>query len=337
VALGIWLAQQGRQAEALSQMLTARALAPRDGYVAFSLGKLYLSSGDYRRALPHLEAAAALEPRQAEIFLTLGLAYFNTDQGPEARRAFETAARLGPQLPETHLGLAMAYSDRRTAGRALKEIDTYIKTGRNPALGQILLSRSYALLDDAPHAIEAARSAVASDPSNVMAWQTLGLALTAAGAAGQSEAENAFREAVRRAPNLADAHIGLARSWLAQKRYAEAAGEFQIALRLDPAAGYVEYELGRALQGAGKGADARAHFAAAGQYMAYKRQVVAARQAIQARPGDAALYLALARLYYTHGAIDWARPPAEKALQIQPGMPEARRFLQQLDESANGV
>lgn len=334
VRMGIDLGQRRFLDSAAVQLTTAYALAPDHPLVAYSLGKYYLEVGDHRRAIPPLERATARDPQNAEIRLHLGLAYLNTDDSKAARREFEAAARLNPKLPEVHLGLAMAYSDRSTARRSLEEIDTYIRLAPDPSLGRILLSRAYHLLQDLPRAIAAGRQAVREQPDNPMTWQSLGLALQEGSEAERSEAETCFQRTIQLAPRFADAHIGLARVYLRQKKYAEAAGAFEAALALDPTTGYVQYELGQAYQGGGRKAEAQEQFRGAARYMEYKRKIVAARRAIVLKPGDAELYVRLARLYASREVYDWALPALEKVVQFKPGDAAIRRELRRLQEMA---
>jgi Tfp pilus assembly protein PilF len=334
VRWGIYLGQRGLNDAAEVQLTTAYALAPEDPLVAFSLGKFYLHVGNNRRALPPLEQAAARAPRNAEARLHLGLAYLNLDQPQAARTEFEAAAGLNPSLPEAHLGLAMVYSDRATAQRALAEIEAYIRLAKNPATGRVLLSRSYYSLLQIPRAIEAARNAVREQPDSLLAWQALGLALAEGSLPERDEAGRCFAKAIDVAPRFADAHIGLARVYLRQKKHADAVREFEIALSLDPTAGYVQYELGQAYQGAGQRREAEEQFRAAAAYMAYKRQVVAARRAIVRDPTNPSRYVALAKLYTAHGAYDWGVSALERALRLKPGDAALRRELRLAQEMA---
>ena len=334
IRLGIYLALRKQTEAAAVQFTAAHALAPDNPLAAFSLGRFYMERGDSRRALPMLERAAAGAPANAEARLHLGLAYLNRDDPQSARREFEAAARLNPQLPEAHLGLSMVYSDRATAPRALREVREYIRLARDPTLGRVLLSRSFYHLQQIPDAILTARQAVQDQPNSLQAWEALGLALAEGTSAERDEATLCFQRAITLMPRFADAHVGLARAYLRQKRYADAAREFESAMALDPS-GYYLYELGQAYQGAGRTREAQEQFQAASRYMEYKRKTVALRREIVRRPTDAAAYGSLARLYAANGAYDWAIPALERALRLHPGDVALEQELRRVREMAH--
>jgi Flp pilus assembly protein TadD len=73
------------------------------------------------------------------------------------------------------------------------------------------------------------------EPLSGIAWQRLGLTLLFA-LAQPAEAVSALDEAVKLAPQDAEARLGLAQALVAAGRTGEAAAAFEAALRLDPAA-----------------------------------------------------------------------------------------------------
>jgi tetratricopeptide (TPR) repeat protein len=332
VALGVDLTQRGQVAAAAIQLTTAHALAPDDPLTSYGLGRFHLETGNTQQALAPLERAALLDPGGAEIRLHLGLAYLNQDNIHAARKEFEEVLRLDPRQAEAHLGLAMTYTDLATADRAMAEIENYIRLAENSSIGRVLLSRTYVKLQDIPRAIEAGRLAVREQPQSLLAWQTLALALSEGSTEERAEAEGCFRRAIEITPAFADAHIGLGRAYLQQRKYAEAAAAFELALSLDASAGYIRYELGQAYQGAGREEEGREQFRAAEAYMDYKREVVAAQRAIVENPGSAEHYLRLGRIYASRGVYDWARPSIERALELKPGDPELQRELRRMQE-----
>jgi tetratricopeptide (TPR) repeat protein len=334
IQLGIYLTQHQLRDAAAVQFTTAYALAPREAIAAFSLGRFYLETGENRKSLPPLEQAASLAPQNPDARLYLGLSYLNNDNPQAARREFEESIRLKPSLPEAHLGLALVLTDRATAQQALKEIDEFIRLAANPGVGRVLLSRSYYQLQDMPRAIQAGRDSVRDEPDNFQAWQALGLALMEGTGAERAEAESCFRKVIQLAPRFADAHVSLARVYLRGKKYAEAAREFETAIRMDGNTGYVRYELGQAYQGAGRSREAKEQLREADDYMAYKRDVVAARRAIVANPRSAQLYIRLSRLYASKEAFDWAVPAMERAARLAPGDQTVQAELRRMKETA---
>jgi tetratricopeptide (TPR) repeat protein len=334
VRLGIYLAEHGQREAAGVQFSTAYALAPDEPLTAYSYGRFLLETGDKKRAVAPLERAVAGDPKNATARVYLGLARLDLDEPEAARREFEEATRLDPSLPEAHLGVALVSTDRATAAKAVRELNEYIRLARNPASGRVLLSRTYHELHQVPEAIAAGRQATVDQPDNFQTWQALGLALMEGSLAEREEAERCFRRAIELAPRFGDAYVGLARVYLRRRDYPRAVKQLETALRIDPGMGYVRYELGQAYRGAGRKREAEAEFKAASEYMAYKRQVVAARRAIVAKPGSAALYVKLAKLYASHGAYDFALPAMERAVQLAPADAAVKRELRRAQEMA---
>jgi tetratricopeptide (TPR) repeat protein len=105
---------------------------------------------------------------------------------------------------------------------------------RRPAIRE-QLARQLVALEDWDALAELFREGVRLDPQRAIAWQRLGLTLLFA-LAQPADALRALEEAVRLAPQDAEARLGLAQALLAAGRTAESAAAFEAALRLDAAA-----------------------------------------------------------------------------------------------------
>jgi tetratricopeptide (TPR) repeat protein len=97
------------------------------------------------------------------------------------------------------------------------------------------LARQLVALEDWDALAELYREGVRLEPLSGIAWQRLGLTLLFA-LAQPAEAVSALDEAVKLAPQDAEARLGLAQALVAAGRTGEAAAAFEAALRLDPAA-----------------------------------------------------------------------------------------------------
>jgi tetratricopeptide (TPR) repeat protein len=105
---------------------------------------------------------------------------------------------------------------------------------RRPAIRE-RLARQLVALEDWDALAELYREGVRLEPQSALAWQRLGLTLLFA-LAQPAEAVTALEEAVKLAPEGAEARLGLAQALAAAGRTAEAAAAFDEALRLDPSA-----------------------------------------------------------------------------------------------------
>ncbi|HEY3258523.1 MAG TPA: protein kinase [Gemmatimonadaceae bacterium] len=207
-----------------------------------------------------------------------------------------------------------------------------------------------------PETLDAAedmyRRAIALDPDYALAYAGLADCSSfrffehAGGDEALAQAESASRRALKLDPDLAEAHASRGLTLAYQRRFDEAAREFERAMELDPALYEAPWYYARALQGEGKldrsvklyehaaqlrVDDYQALFHAAANYEglgrrdemlnASRRGVVAAERALSLNPGDSrALYLgavALERLGEAKRAEDWAR----RAVQTDPTHP----------------
>ena len=95
------------------------------------------------------------------------------------------------------------------------------------------LARHIVALEDWDALAEHFREDVRLEPQSALGWQRLGLTLLFALHETQA-ALGALEQAVRLAPEDAEAHVGLAQALAAAARPVEAKAAFEAALRLDP-------------------------------------------------------------------------------------------------------
>jgi len=93
--LGYALAEQGRNAEALTIFEALAALAPATAYFQSALGALRLRTGEPRRALEHLGAALASDPRDLSALVNRGEALLQLGELAPALKALRAAVELG--------------------------------------------------------------------------------------------------------------------------------------------------------------------------------------------------------------------------------------------------
>jgi tetratricopeptide (TPR) repeat protein len=151
-----WLTKQGHSAEALDDLRTAMALAPRDIFVRNALGVLLGKTGNWTEALAVLQETVEIAPGFAPAHFSLGWVREFTGELDKAKLCFETAARLDPNFADPHAHLAsLAYRRADWAGtdvlaaRALKldpENCVALTALAAAALAQGQLERTEALL-----------------------------------------------------------------------------------------------------------------------------------------------------------------------------------------------
>jgi tetratricopeptide (TPR) repeat protein len=132
------------------------------------------------------------------------------------------------------------------------------------------------------------------------------------------EAIAKFLEVVRRDPAAWNAHLYLARSYVAKSSWTDALASARKALELAPSRADVVPVLADALLGAGADALARRQFPEAiGHLVEY----------VKLRPTDAQGYLQLGKAYWQNGNAASALDNFRQVLQLNPSNDEAMEFL----------
>ncbi len=161
VALGAWLAEHGRYAEAEKEYEKVLALEPRNpgarnnraiayyrtgrtteaekelvslledyphyGDAHNNLAAIYLERGDWDDAEQHARAALAAEPRMTEAWNNLGYALQESGRGAEARTAYGKALTLEPEYWQARFNLGVSLARAGRASDAERELDAVVR------------------------------------------------------------------------------------------------------------------------------------------------------------------------------------------------------------------
>lgn len=119
VPFAICLAAQGRLAEALAQLDSARSLDPLATAISNVLGRVYVMAGQPDRAIFTLRQALELDPQLDLAYQQLGHAYLAKGMKTEAIAAFrQAAARSGPR-DSAQLAYAYGTTGQREEARLI--------------------------------------------------------------------------------------------------------------------------------------------------------------------------------------------------------------------------
>lgn len=225
---------QGRQAEAMATLETARQLAPTNKHVLYAYGTAAALAGQGAKAVATFEQLAASLPNDPEPLRALGRMHLEQNDAAKALAAFERALKLQPQRIDLMLdrtdALARAgkwqdalVQSRATVKAAPKLADAHLKLGdvlqemkqwkeaRTAYLAAIKLEPRHALAHNnlawmtlreggpAGDAVNYARQAVALSPGSAPFLDTLGWAERASG--NLAAADATLRKAIQIEPN----------------------------------------------------------------------------------------------------------------------------------------
>ncbi len=233
--------RSGRLTPALPVFARLTAAHPDAPIFAAAHARALAASGKSREALVRFRAAVARFPTDWSLFHDLSAAAREAGLASEAQRAEDAALALSPREPAALNGRGLLHADAGAHGEA---------------------ARAFAL-------------AVEYDPTNASYLANLGNALRATGDLDGAAA--AYRRALARAPDLADAANGLGVVLVQQQRAAEAVPWLERAAQ-DAAFLEAQLNLGIALQQSGQHERAAAQYRALAARPAPSRERAAARE-----------------------------------------------------------
>jgi Flp pilus assembly protein TadD len=250
---------------------TSKKLIPQDPASA-ELNRLLtaaqdaVNKQDYATAASDYQAYIAKKPDDAVVHYDLGYAYTALQRPADAKTEYEKAIALDPKLASAYqnLGLTLIPTDPAAAIEPLQHAAELMP---EDARTKWLLGVALEAAKKDSLAIEQYEAAAKLDPKSADIRNSLGFALLRTGSAGDAEA--AFREAIALKPSgeaASQAHKGLLRALIAEKKNDEAATELGVYLDAHPNDAAMRLEHASLLMDADKDNDALAELdrAAAG-------------------------------------------------------------------------
>lgn len=232
-SLGACYGQMERPAEAAELFEKAVRLAPEDYMTWFNLGQVKQRLGSHEEALPALKRAIEINPQDFAVRFALGRLYLTQGRYRRAAGILEKASRSPDVRPGLYrwLGEALAGADRpREAIRAFKKA---VKANPDDAqsiswLGHLFLDQT----NDKEVALSLTRQAVDLENGNGLFRSRLGWSLLINDR--PEEALVQFKEALNLEERSCDVFLGLAKSFMALERWAEAEKMLQEAAGMAP-------------------------------------------------------------------------------------------------------
>jgi tetratricopeptide (TPR) repeat protein len=129
--LGTEYVKRGQYADALPILTHATDINGRGAKSLYSLGVANLKLNKPAEAAEWLKKAASLSPTNANTYVMLGQAFGNNRQYDQAVTALKKAIELGgDQAVDVHFYLASIYNKQNKYGEAIKELEIYLKEGK---------------------------------------------------------------------------------------------------------------------------------------------------------------------------------------------------------------
>jgi protein O-GlcNAc transferase len=221
--------EMNSQAEkAAVEMRTAIKLNAYDESYYFRLARLYLLHQNAEAAVETLQAGRKIFARSPQLELALGVAYYGLRRFPDAADCFLRTIRIAPEVEQPYVFL----------GRMLDQAE-----------------------DKLPQVTEAYAALVKSKPDDYLANFLYAKALSIA-SGDRRQVEALLRRSIALRGDFWESHYELGILLERGREFADAAGEFQRAIEINPNSPTPHYHLARVYERQGKKAEAAAEHAA---------------------------------------------------------------------------
>lgn len=288
---GILLKSQNSLNKALVRFRGAVRYAPRNPRYQRELAICSQATGNPKTAVRAIGTALSLAPKDPETIRWAGLIYARTGYSARADSLLEKSLALDNNCPACHEALGRIAFAKGNLDRAIAHLQKAVGTDHNNDSALVLLGNAFLRSGDTRSASAAFEKAFAANPHNSEAlyricatrieqgnieqasqvldnnkklassgWIHLAQARVNEAKGNSSAAVISYGAALKFIPGNADAHVGLGRSFLAQKKYRSAYTSFAKAVSVDPSNADALVGRGEAYFGLGKLSSAAADF-----------------------------------------------------------------------------
>lgn len=310
--LAVVLQKGGHRAEAADAFAQAAALDPKNSVAALNAGLLYAQGGSTEKAIPALQQALALDTDyKYEAHMALGQAYARSSPD-RAISEFGAASLARPTdaLPVFNQAVLLTQAGQRAGAEAayrkvidLAPSDPKLLAEAQGTLGQLLAQDGSA--DGIPLLTQSAQ-AHPQDPAPHLA-----LANIYAKSGSAQKALDERMAALMLSPNDVQTRLLVADGLRSQKKYAQAAAQYDLAAQAQPQNAAIREQAGEAREMAGDLAGAQSAFEAA----------------LAANPQSALAQNNLGVVYEKQGKQSHAVAAYKKAVRLDPSLAVARKNL----------
>jgi eukaryotic-like serine/threonine-protein kinase len=310
ISLGEVLQDQGEMAQATAEYQRSIALKSENIIGHYKAGDALIRQGKNEEAAAELREAIRIEPGHAPSHAALGQAHYHKQELVSAVSELREAIRLQPDLVEPHANLALALRDQGKVDEAVAECRTAIRIKPDCAVVQNTLGNMLMSQGKLDEAIIAYRDAIRVKPDFARAHTNLGVALKDQG--NLDESVRSHREAVRLLPDSWRAHNNLGLTLQALGQCESAITAYREAMRLKPCHAAPHINLGSLFCSAKHDYDAA---------------IVEFREAIRLQPTEPIGHVNLGIALKAQGKFDDAIAACREAIRVKPDCAMARAVL----------
>lgn len=314
--LGVIHMRRKEWTAALANLRKAEQLAPQLPGIRLNIGLAFYRQADYRHAIPPFESVLKDAPDSLQARYLLGQCYFFTDRFVEAadvleplwpqqskdlvylyvlslsaekadrhelsERAVQRMAEVGGDSAEVHLFLGKAMLQLEAYDDASRELTAAADANPKLPLVHYHLGMLYSKKGDYARARDEFLKDIALEPDAAFNYDELGNVYFLMNQ--DSDAEKAYRQALKLDPKLVTALLGLVKIYQRQSQYEKALAELQAAAAVDPASARIHYLRGQILLKMGRKDEAKKELDASVQMSNARREQ--REKELEGDPGD---------------------------------------------------
>ena len=245
--------EKGEKQHALVLLIKAGEIAYDMDWVQHEIGSVYARFGCKEEYLKQMEKAVALHKSSFERRNNLGNAYLSFNRLEDAVKEFKTAIKDSPDVPAPYhnMGIALAALGKKEEAKA-----SYLEAAKlgQPESVQALIS-IYTADNDLVKDLLVMEKLIKQNPAYADLFAGVGISYEKKGKTG--EAEQIFLSILKIAPGNPYARISLGNIYINKNMVAEAASEYETAIKYNPVLVDGYYNLGVAYLKMNKLAEAK--------------------------------------------------------------------------------
>lgn len=235
--------EDGDPVKCITILVAIRVLHPPSAAFHALLGSAYYEGGDPRNASNEFQQAIHQDPSNSNYYFKLGMVFLKYHTPKPAILVFQHALKIRPGSPRLWFGLGLSEYFASDLSGGERDLRKAVALQPDYALAYVVLGDLLETGGRIHEAIQAFNEAIRIEPGWFVPYYMYGKAESHVGTAKLPEAIMALRKAIALNPRFAHAHFELGSALEQAGRLQEASQELTRSLQLDPELARAHYRL----------------------------------------------------------------------------------------------
>ncbi|MFC2075700.1 tetratricopeptide repeat protein [candidate division KSB1 bacterium] len=246
ISLGRLYLTKGEYRRAEAEFRRAVELDPADKNSHATLGEVLLLLGKSEESMESFRRALRLDPKQTNALNGLGRAMLVSGRPDEAIVAFKQAIDIAPEKADIYCNLGVAYEAKGMFASAVRQYKRALDIDPDLSEAHFCLGNYHSNRGELEEAERSYKAAMRSNPKHVGLYINLGFVY--ARQVKLDEAEAIFRQVIEMAPNRWEGYLNLGRIHMDRRNFPEAEGVFRDAVKRFPTVAQLHNSLAESYQ-----------------------------------------------------------------------------------------